>query len=103
MLSFLTANWFWILFLAGMLFMHSSHRGHGGHGGGGGCGGGHADQHEPTQHELSQSDDATSSDAAPAPISLSKSGHATAPQGAPDLNPQHHITAHPATSRQVPS
>lgn len=67
MLSFLTANWFWILFLAGMLFMHSSHRGRGG--GHGGCGGGHADQHEPSQHELSRSDDATGSDAAPPPIS----------------------------------
>lgn len=50
MLNFLAANWWWILFLAAMFFMHAGHGGHGG-----GCGGGHGShgqQREPGQrHE----------------------------------------------------
>ena len=47
MVSFLAANWWWILFLGAMFFMHAGHGGHGGHGGG--CGGGHGQQREPGQ------------------------------------------------------
>ena len=48
MVSFLTANWWWILFLGAMFFMHA---GHGGHGGCGGGHGGHAQQSEPRQQD----------------------------------------------------
>lgn len=55
MLTFLSANWLWMLLIAGMLVMHLGHRNHdGGHGGcgGGGAGGGgehtgHADAATP--------------------------------------------------------
>jgi hypothetical protein len=44
MLTFLSNNWLWIVFLGGMLLMHLGHR-HGGAAGGhgAGCGGGHGD------------------------------------------------------------
>ena len=49
MITFLSANWLWIVLIGGMLFMHL---GHGGHGSGGGCGhaghGGHGDAHKPS-------------------------------------------------------
>lgn len=55
MVSFLAANWWWILFLGAMFFMHA---GHGGHGGGcGGGHGGHGDQRESgQQHNHGDSD-----------------------------------------------
>ena len=40
MITFLTANWYWILFVGAFFFMHAGHGGHGG-----GCGGGHGSQH----------------------------------------------------------
>jgi len=41
-MEWLSQNWVWVLFFAGMIAMHMF--GHGGHGGhGGGCGGGHND------------------------------------------------------------
>lgn len=49
MLTFLSNNWLWIVFLGGMLLMHRGHGHHaGGHGGaavghGAGWGGGHGD------------------------------------------------------------
>ncbi len=41
MITFLANNWYWLLFIGAMVFMHAGHGGHGGHGGGGGGGGGH--------------------------------------------------------------
>ncbi len=73
MLNFFTANWFWIVFVAGMLLMRLGHGGHGG----GGCGGGHASQREPNQHDPSRSGNADGSGAATPAVSLSKSGNAT--------------------------
>ena len=46
-MEWLSQNWVWVLFAAGMiamhLFGHGSHGGHGGHGGNGGHGGGDYD------------------------------------------------------------
>lgn len=57
MLTFLSNNWLWIVFLGGMLLMHRSHGHHpGGQGGasgghGAGCGGGHSGDHQgDTEH-----------------------------------------------------
>lgn len=41
MLDFIVSNWFWLLFLAAMLFMHLGHGGHGG------CGGHAHEGHQP--------------------------------------------------------
>ena len=51
MVSFLAANWWWILFLGAMLFMHAGHGGHGG-----GCGGGHGHQQDHSAHHHSAQD-----------------------------------------------
>ncbi len=99
MLNFFTTNWFWILFLGGMLFMHLSRPGHGGHGG---CGGGHASQREQTRQEPSRSDKAAGSRTQTPAISLSKSAKAT-PQAAPDPTPQYDTSAHHAVGHQTPS
>lgn len=95
MLNFFTANWFWILFLGGMLFMHVGHRGHGGSSGHGGCGGGHASQHDQAQHDQGQHDSAAGSRAAPT-ISLSKARDASAPQPATPPFARHTPERHPA-------
>ncbi len=103
MLSFFTANWFWILFVGGMLFMHLGRRGHGGHGG---CGGGHASQDDHSQREQARQEPSRSdkvaglSTATPA-ISLSKSAKAIAPQAAPDPTPQYDTSAHHAVGQQT--
>ncbi len=46
MLNFLTANWYWILFLGAMFLMHAGHGGHGGGCGGHGSGHGTSGEHE---------------------------------------------------------
>lgn len=46
MLSFLSANWLWILLIGGMVTMHLRHGAHAGGSHGAGCGGGHATPHE---------------------------------------------------------
>lgn len=72
MLDFFTTNWFWILFLGGMLLMHLGHRGHGGHGGAG-------------------------TRARTPAISLSKSPNASTPRAATSSSPHQHTP--PAASR----
>lgn len=46
MLSFLSANWLWILLIGGMVTMHLRHGSHAGASHGAGCGGGHAAHQE---------------------------------------------------------
>lgn len=41
MITFLANNWYWLLLVGAMVFMHAGHGGHGGHSGHGGGAGGH--------------------------------------------------------------
>jgi hypothetical protein len=49
MISFLSANWLWILVIGGMVTMHLRHGSHAGGSHGAGCGGGHANHREHTK------------------------------------------------------